>query len=116
MHAIDKASIVAKELAGSASVADSLFPKDAPYCEVDLTPRYDYDFEKAQYMNCPAQLEEDGPSVGLILGLILGLGVPLLAAVAGACFCVGRRSGYKAFDGGSRPGDSTPPSTIGTSM
>merc|ERR1712167_428459 len=53
MHAVDKASIVAAELAGSAQVADSVFPKDAPYCDVDLTPRWDYDLEKARLMNCP---------------------------------------------------------------
>merc|ERR1711953_1540558 len=53
MHAIDKASIVDAELAGSTVVADSLFPKDAPYCNVDLTPRWDYDIEKAKLMNCP---------------------------------------------------------------
>lgn len=54
MHAVDKASIVDSELAGSAIVADSLFPKDAPYCNLDLTPRWDYDIEKATLMNCPA--------------------------------------------------------------
>eukprot|EP00971_Amphidinium_carterae_P177859 3527479-Amphidinium_carterae.1 len=54
MHAVDKASIIDAEMPGMAQVADSLYPKDAPYCNVDLTPRWDYDFEKAQLMNCPA--------------------------------------------------------------
>jgi len=54
IHAIDKASIIDKEMAGNELVADSLFPKDAPYCNVDLTPRWDYDFEKAVLMNCPS--------------------------------------------------------------
>eukprot|EP00971_Amphidinium_carterae_P046943 924389-Amphidinium_carterae.1 len=52
MHAVDKASIIDAEMPGMAQVADSLFPKDAPYCNVDLTPRWDYDLEKAQLMNC----------------------------------------------------------------
>merc|ERR1712054_377411 len=52
MHAIDKASIVDTEMAGSAMVVDSLFPKDAPYCNLDLTPCWDYDLEKAELLNC----------------------------------------------------------------
>merc|ERR1719389_311593 len=80
MHAIDKASIVNQELAGSAMVADSLFPKDAPYCNVDLTPRWDYDIEKAKLMNCPVVTDssekddDDEANLGLILGLCIGIG------------------------------------------
>jgi len=116
MHAVDKAAIVADELAGSARVADSLFPKDAPYCDMDLTPRFDYDLQKAQYMNCPAEVPESGPDVGVIVGLVLGLGVPLLLAVAGACFCAGKKQAYKNLEelGGKSGGDSTPASVIGT--
>jgi len=39
--------------AGLAEPAESLFPKDAPYCGAHLTPRPDYDFEKAKLLNCP---------------------------------------------------------------
>mmetsp|Transcript_62234 Transcript_62234/g.110660 ORF Transcript_62234/g.110660 Transcript_62234/m.110660 type:complete len:698 (-) Transcript_62234:195-2288(-) len=59
MHSIDKARIVTEELYGQAKVADSLFPKDAPYCNIDLTPRWDYDLQKAQLMNCQPDLEEE---------------------------------------------------------
>merc|ERR1711912_185521 len=59
LHAVDKASIVDAELAGSAMVADSLFPKNAPYCNLDLTPRWDYDIEKARLMNCPMRSVTD---------------------------------------------------------
>jgi len=111
MHAIDKASIVASELAGSATVADSLFPKDAPYCDVDLTPRYDYDFEKAELMNCPA--EQEGADLGLILGLTLGIGIPCLLGVALACFCLGKRKGYKDLDSAPKLGGAQP-AVLGT--
>jgi len=100
MHSIDKAAIVQKEMYGQASVADSLFPRDAPYCDIALTPRWDYDFEKATLMNCPDTLvsdkdEVDGP---LVLGLSLGIGLPVLAGIAGAvCFYVGKNMGYKKF-------------------
>ena len=53
IHAIDKASIINEEFAGLADVAESLFPKHAPYCGADLTPKPDYDIEKAQLLNCP---------------------------------------------------------------
>ena len=53
IHAVNKAAIIDKELFGLAEPADSLFPKNAPYCGIDLTPRFDYDIEKATLLNCP---------------------------------------------------------------
>merc|ERR1719217_84811 len=74
IHAVNKAKIVDEEMAGTAMVADSLFPKDAPYCDVDLTPRWDYDFEKAKMMNCPRiitdateETKEEKTDTGLII-------------------------------------------------
>jgi ABC-type oligopeptide transport system substrate-binding subunit len=102
MHAIDKASIVESELAGSSMVADSLFPKDAPYCNVDLTPRWDYDIEKAKLMNCPRiitdateEAKEEKTDTGLIIGLSVGIGVLLILIIGGICFVLGQRKGYK---------------------
>ena len=54
IHAIDKASIIDKELAGMDEPAISLFPKNAPYSGAHLTPLPDYDPEKAQLLNCPS--------------------------------------------------------------
>jgi ABC-type transport system substrate-binding protein len=125
MHGIDKASIVDTELAGSSKVADSLFPKDAPFCNVDLTPRWDYDIEKAKLMNCPvitdaaistlsvavpvpAPAKKEDSNTGLILGLSLGIGIPLLLIIGGICFFVGKRSGYQQMEkGGGKPAAST---------
>ena len=59
IHAIDKATIIDEEFAGLADVAESLFPKNAPCCGADLTPKPDYDIEKAQLLNCPAEPEID---------------------------------------------------------
>lgn len=116
IHAIDKAAIVDKQMAGIEQVADSLFPKDAPYCNVDLTPRWDYDFEKAKLINCPVPLvkevikteivkqeviktvaADDEDNLPLILGLSLGIGVPCLLCAAGAFF-LGKSKGYKALE------------------
>jgi len=99
MHSIDKARIVADELYGQAQVADSMFPKDAPYCDIELTPRWAYDLQKAQLMNCQptpegaqaAAAEDDLP---LILGLTLGIGIPVLLASGAVCFFIGRTRGY----------------------
>jgi len=100
MHSIDKSRIVQEELYGQAQVADSMFPKDAPYCDISLTPRWDYDLQKAKLMNCQSQTvaadgEDDLP---LILGLTLGIGALLMLAIGAACFFFGRRRGYADLD------------------
>ena len=99
MHSINKAKIVENELYGQSSVADSLFPKDAPYCDIDLTPRWDYDLEKAQLLNCVEVITDatsSNDSTPLVLGVVGGALV-LVVAVSLACFFMGRRSGYNKF-------------------
>lgn len=76
IHAIDKQSIIDGELGGIFKSVDNVFPRDAPYCDVDMTPRWDYDLEKAAFLNCPAP-----PSRALALGLGLGLGLTSLILV-----------------------------------
>ena len=59
IHGVNKAAIIDKELAGLDEPVDALFPKDAPYCRVDLTPRWDYDLEKAQLLKLPGRVSRD---------------------------------------------------------
>ena len=51
IHAVDKASIVDSELGGEDEVVTQLFSENVPYCDLDLTPKFDYDIEKATLLN-----------------------------------------------------------------
>merc|ERR1719484_190459 len=57
MHGVNKADIIKKELDGNAKAVDRLFPESAPYSDVELTPRWDYDIEKANMLNCEPALQ-----------------------------------------------------------
>ena len=61
IHAVDKAAIIDAEMSGYAEVEDALFTRSQPYCDLDLTPRWDYDLEKAEFINC--RPERTGPVV-----------------------------------------------------
>ena len=78
IHAIDKATIIDEVMSGIDAPVDSLFPKDAPYCGADLTPKPDYDLEKAAMLNCPAP-EEKNKLQDYIIAIIVVLA---FAAVA----------------------------------
>jgi ABC-type transport system substrate-binding protein len=53
IHGINKAAIIKKEFdPDTMKASDRMFPVDTPYCDVELTPRWDYDFEKAKLLNC----------------------------------------------------------------
>ena len=68
---MNKAAIVNKELGILSRPVDNLFPITLPYCDLDLTPKWDYDIEKARMLNCPA---DDGLGGGYIaLMTILGI-------------------------------------------
>jgi hypothetical protein len=53
IHAIDKARFIKGEFAGLEQPVTQLLPYSAPYCNVDLSPTWAYDFEKAVLLNCP---------------------------------------------------------------
>jgi ABC-type transport system substrate-binding protein len=74
IHAINKVGFIDKELLGLQQPVDTIFPRDAPFCNVDLTPKWDYDFEKAVLLNCP-KADDKNKELGL------GLGFGLVAAV-----------------------------------
>lgn len=89
IHVINKARIVEKELKGLQQVVDNIFPLDSPYCDVDLTPRWDYDLQKAILLSCDGMEIEDAENDSnstLALGLGVGLGLPL--AIVGVLACV----------------------------
>lgn len=52
MHSVNKADIIKQEFNGIGKAVDRLFPTAAPYSDVELTPRWDYDLEKAKLLNC----------------------------------------------------------------
>jgi ABC-type transport system substrate-binding protein len=101
VHAVNKAAIIDKELYGLAEPVDTLFPKTAPYCHVDLTPRWDYDLEKAKLLQCPqsssgaTEEKEKKTDVGLILGIVAAV-IVVMGAAAVALFFFGRSVGFKA--------------------
>jgi nickel transport system substrate-binding protein len=76
IHAINKKKIIDDNLGGLFKPVDNVFPRDAPYCDVDITPRWDYDLEKAEFLNC-APKSNSGLAVGL------GVGLGLVALILG---------------------------------
>lgn len=120
IHGVDKAFIITKELGGIGTAVDRVFPPSAPYSSVELTPRWDYDWEKATMLNCPSSgsTDDSDDELALALGLGLGLGLPLLAAIiASVVFFMGKKKAEgelkKALTGNSDPPpDADPPPTV----
>jgi len=101
IHAINKSRIVTEELQGLQTVVDNVFPVTASYCDVDLTPTWDYDFEKSVLLSCgglagqnsgntnsnggvvssSSGSENDSSSSASALALGLGIGLGLLFVV-----------------------------------
>jgi ABC-type transport system substrate-binding protein len=97
IHAIDKKYLVKKELGGFTEPADNVFPRDMPYCDVDLTPHWDYDLEKAILVSCEGDSASLSGSAAeankkLALGLVFGLGLTSLLLLG---FAVVYRNKYK---------------------
>jgi ABC-type transport system substrate-binding protein len=79
IHAIDKSRFIEEEFAGLEQPVSQLLPQTAPFCNVDLTPKWSYDFDKAELLHCPA--DTGGLSTGGIAGLAVG-GVVVLGLLA----------------------------------
>uniref|UniRef100_A0A7S1G047 Solute-binding protein family 5 domain-containing protein n=1 Tax=Corethron hystrix TaxID=216773 RepID=A0A7S1G047_9STRA len=91
IHSINKVAFVQKELKGLQQVVDNIFPLEAPFCNVDLTPRWDYDFQKAVLLSLQkCGMEEAVASSqtnnNLAMGLGWGLGIGLLVMISLATF------------------------------
>ena len=97
IHAVDKASIVEEVTSGIDTPVDSLFPKDAPYCGADLTPKADYDLEKAVFLNCPVPAEGNKfGDVAITVTSIVSV-VALLSAVSLAVMIRREQKGQPVF-------------------
>lgn len=80
IHAIDKATFLEEEFSGLEKSVYQLLPETAPYCDVDLTPKWGYDVEKAELLNCPDDSSSslsDGAIVGIAIASIAGVGMLL---------------------------------------
>lgn len=89
-------------ISSSSSNSDNVFPRSMPYCDVDLTPHWDYDLEKAILLSCNLQTESAAAASvsvasaassaadenkGMLIGLGVGLGcVALVMAFLAAFF------------------------------
>ncbi|KAL7461064.1 hypothetical protein ACHAXS_001501 [Conticribra weissflogii] len=92
IHAVDKAYFLENEFMGLEQPVTQLLPMTAPYCNVDLSPKWGYDLEKATLLNCPnginvnsAESRSGGDlSGGAIAGIIIAsvVGVALIGLVA----------------------------------
>lgn len=94
IHSVDKNAFIQKDFAGLERSVSSLLPRTAPYCDVDLNPKWNYDFEKASRINCPEGSKLSG---GAIAGIAIG-GLFLVALAAFIAFLIRReRKGKPIF-------------------
>ena len=103
IHAINKKQWIDKELGGFLKPVDNLFPKSMPYCDVDLTPHWDYDLEKSMLLSCNIDTASVGAGTGagadnktLAVGLGVGLGAISFIAIAVAVVYVQKSNALEA--------------------
>lgn len=78
IHAIDKTTFLEEEFAGLEQPVTQLLPLTAPYCNVDLTPKWGFDIEKAELLVCPIEKKLGSPAIiGIIAGLCALLGLAI---------------------------------------
>lgn len=70
IHAIDKSEFIEEEFAGMEQPVSQLLPYSAPYCNVDLSPKWAYDFQKAELLNCAADTS-NALGGGAIAGIVI---------------------------------------------
>eukprot|EP00961_Rhodomonas_salina_P300497 3939836-Rhodomonas_salina.3 len=96
IHAIDKGRFIKEEFAGLEQPVTQLLPVNPPFCDVDLSPKWAYDFEKATLLNCPRRGEAK-LSGGAVAGIVVG-GICGAIAIGFACFMyVKERAGEPVF-------------------
>lgn len=80
IHAINKGKFIEEEFAGLEQPVSQLLPRSSPYCDVDLTPKWSYDADKAMFLNCPTE------SGGVSAAAKGGIAAAAIAAVGLAIF------------------------------
>jgi ABC-type transport system substrate-binding protein len=74
IHGINKAEFIDKEFAGLEQPVNQLLPLSAPYCDVDLNPKWDYNL----MLNCGGGNDTNSSiSVGAIVTIVIALFVAL---------------------------------------
>eukprot|EP00959_Pyramimonas_sp_CCMP1952_P195132 4080299-Pyramimonas_sp.AAC.3 len=88
IHAVDKARFIRDEFAGLEQPVTQLLPYSAPFANVDLSPKWAFDFGKAKLINCPAppsvvggDSDDDGLAGWAVAVIVVG-GVLLFTALA----------------------------------
>lgn len=84
IHAVDKARFIKEEFAGLEQPVTQLLPYNAPFSNVDLNPKWAYDFDKAVLLNCPAN--KDKSDDGLPTWTVAVIGVVSVLFVAAVTF------------------------------
>eukprot|EP00977_Amphora_coffeiformis_P022934 scaffold11900_cov176-Amphora_coffeaeformis.AAC.2 len=97
IHAIDKNKFIEEEFSNLEQPVGQLLPYTAPYCNVDLNPKWSYDPEKAKLLNCPVETSSSDLSTGALAGISVAC-VLAAALVAMICYMVSKeRSGTPIF-------------------
>lgn len=98
IHAIDKNKFIEEEFSNLEQPVGQLLPYTAPYCNVDLNPKWSYDPDKAFLLNCPVK---NSSSSDLSTGAIAGISVACVVAAALAamiCYLISKeKSGTPVF-------------------
>ena len=82
IHAVNKGRFIENEFGGLEQPVGQVLPESAPYCDVDLSPKWSYDPDKAQLLACPVVSKvENGLSTGGIAGIAVVCGI--VVALAG---------------------------------
>ncbi|KAG7369619.1 nickel-binding periplasmic protein precursor [Nitzschia inconspicua] len=81
IHAVNKGRFIEEEFGGLEKPVDQVLPQTAPYCNVDLTPKWSFDPVKAELLACPVKS-------GLSSGGIAGVTIACVSIVALVGFMV----------------------------
>ena len=103
IHAVDKSRFIKDEFAGLEQPVSQMLPWSAPYCNVDLNPKWSYDFQKALLLHCPSPTEKSVP-LAVMIGVIAASVAVVLLLICCMCYLVRReKAGSPVFQNLSKP-------------